>query len=107
MKTYFISRFNIFDYNFKGFQLTLQNDQAAYADLFFNEDRLEFKTNIFINVTFSSVIKQDNSNWEWHIYTSKFLPIKYLNRIKTVAMKNINIHVIKVRNFQEFYKKNL
>ena len=47
MKTYFISRFNIFDYNFKGFQLTLRNDQAAYADLFFNEDRLEFKTNIF------------------------------------------------------------
>ena len=103
MKTYFISRFNIFDYNFKGFQLTLRNDQAAYADLFFNEDRLEFKTNIFINVTFSSVIKQDNSNWEWHIYTSKFLPLKYLNRIKTAAMKNINIHVIEVENFDEFY----
>ena len=103
MKTYFISRFNIFDYNFKGFQLTLRNDQAAYADLFFNEDRLEFKTNIFINVTFSSVINQDNSNWEWHIYTSKFLPLKYLNRIKTAAMKNINIHVIEVENFDEFY----
>ena len=103
MKTYFISRFNIFDYNFKGFQLTLRNDQAAYADLFFNEDRLEFKTNIFINVTFPSVIKQDNSNWEWHIYTSKHLPLKYLNRIKTAAMKNINIHVIEVENFDEFY----
>ena len=103
MKTYFISRFNIFDYNFKGFQLTLKNDQAAYTDLFFNEDRLEFKTNIFINVTFSSVINQDNSNWEWHIYTSKILPLKYLNRIKTAAMKNINIHVIEVENFDEFY----
>ena len=105
MKTYFISRFNIFDYNFKGFQLTQKNDQAAYSDLFFNKDRLEFKTNIFINVTLASIIKQDNSNWEWHIYTSKYLPLKYLNRIKTAAMKNINIHVIEVENFDEFYKQ--
>jgi len=105
MKTYFISRVNIFDYNFKGFQLTQKNDQAVYTDLFFNEDRLEFKTNIFINVTFPSVTKQDNGNWEWHIYTSKYLPLKYLNRIKTAAIKNINIHVIEVENFNEFYKQ--
>jgi len=105
MKAYFISRFNIFDYTFKGFQSTRTSDQAAYAKLFYNKDRLEFKTNVFINVTFPSVIKQDNSNWEWHIYTSKYLPLIYLKRIQSACGKNINIHVIKVRNFQEFYKK--
>ena len=76
MKAYFISRFNIFDYTFKGFQSTRASDQAAYAKLFYNKDRLEFKTNVFINVTFPSVIKQDNSNWEWHIYTSKYIIVR-------------------------------
>ena len=105
MKTYFITRFNIFDYDFKGFQITQNNSAHKYKSEFFNKNRLEFKTSIFTNVTLPSIINQEHRNWEWHIYTSSYLPEKYLDKLLSSIKNYQNIHLIKVENFNEFYDK--
>tara|TARA_B100000945_G_scaffold313748_1_gene310301 strand:+ start:97 stop:954 length:858 start_codon:yes stop_codon:yes gene_type:complete len=103
MKTYFITRFNIIDYEFKGFKLTQNNSLESYKELFFKKERIEFKVSILLNVTLPSVVNQNDNDWMWHIYTSKYLPVKYLNNIKDVVKNHKQINLFEIEDFNEFY----
>ena len=72
---YIITRFSIFDYNYKGFILTKScKNIDEYKQLLFNKDRLDFKFFIFENITLKSILNQTNKKFIYLIYSSKLLP---------------------------------
>ena len=103
MKTYFITRFSIHDHDFKGFNLTLNNNPKVYEKLLFDKNRLNYKINIFLEFTLPSVLMQSNQNWEFHIYLSSKLPDVYKEKIFFSISKSNKIKLFYVNNFREFY----
>lgn len=104
MKIYFITRFSIFDPNFKGFRIVVSKSSEEYERELFSTDRMEFKFHVFQNVTIPSIIDQTNKNWEWHIFTSDRLPNIYMTRLKELARKHFGIYIFSVKNFKEFFE---
>lgn len=104
MKTFFITRFSIFDPYYHGYQITRNNDLDTYSKKLHNKSRLNFKFEVFENITFNSVINQNNQDWEWHIYHSDKLPIEYQKKIIKIVDKNLKIKLFEVNNFNTFFK---
>jgi len=84
MKTYFITRFSIFDPKAGSWVLSRQfeNEPEKLKKLLFNEKRLNEKFWCFENITYESILKQKNKNYKWLIYMSDQLQQKYKDRIK-------------------------
>jgi len=83
---YIITRFSIFDYNFKGFNITKDNTNniEKYKSILFDHNRLDFKFNVFQNMTYQSIMNQTDKNFTWLIYTSIFLPDYYKNKLENI-----------------------
>lgn len=107
MKVYFITRFSIYDPQFRGFRLTKDYDQKEYEEHLFDKDRLNHKFDTFQNITFPSIIKQSSDDWKWLIYTSDRLPDEYMKRLRMLVKDYENIELITVRDFKEFFEKDL
>lgn len=105
MKTFFITRFSIYDHNYHGYKITRNNNNKTYQKLLFSKERMDFKFNVFENVTLKSVLLQKNPNWEWHIYFSSKLEKEYSNKLFTLTTDYENIKICPVDNFEEFFKK--
>lgn len=105
MKTFLITRFSINDHSYHGYQITRNNDNKTYQNLLFSEARLEFKFNVFENVTMQSVLQQTNFNWEWHIYYSPSLNKQYSTKLLTITYNHKKIKVFSVNNFADFFQK--
>ena len=105
MKTFFITRFSILDHSYRGYRVTRNNDSTTYKNLLFNEERLDFKFKVFKNITLNSVLKQNNSDWEWHIYFSNKLNKKRVNELLFLTGNHKKIKIFEVENFKQFFKK--
>ena len=105
MMTFFITRFSILDHSYHGYQMTRNNDNTTYENLLFNEDRLDFKFKVFKNITLKSVLNQNNSNWEWHIYYSNKLNKKRVDELFLLTENHKKIKLFEVENFKQFFKK--
>jgi len=102
---YIITRFSIFDYNYKGFILTKTcKNIDEYKQLLFNKDRLDFKFFIFENITLKSILNQANKKFIYLIYSSKLLPDEYKEKLNSLVNNIENIKLIYVENFDEMYK---
>jgi hypothetical protein len=97
---YIITRFSILDPTFKGFRLTRENNATDIENILFSKTRLEFKFNVFENMTYPSILKQTCKNYIWLIYTSTLLPQAYKERLEKYATDRIKI--IYVSGFAEF-----
>ena len=107
MLTYIITRFSIYDFNFKGFELTKNknsDEQEEYKKKLFSEDRLNYKFNSFEKITLPSVVNQTNKNFIWYIYASIYLPDVYKKRLLDITEKYTNIKCIFIKSFDEFNK---
>jgi len=51
MKVYSVTRFSIYDSNFKGFRISRYYDPNEYEKRHFDPDRLDHKFNTFENIT--------------------------------------------------------
>jgi hypothetical protein len=104
MLSYILTRFSIFDYNFKGYEITRNNSEEEYYDVLFSPKRLNYKFNFFEKITLPSILNQTNKNYIWNIYTSEYLPEEYKNKLieLTSPYKEINVYYIK--SFKCFYK---
>lgn len=107
MKVYFITRFSIYDPHFRGFRLTTDYDQKEYERRLFDKDRLNNRFETLENITMPSICKQSCDNWKWLIYTSDRLPDEYMKRLRILMKDNPNIEVITVKDFKEFFEKDL
>lgn len=107
MKVYFITRFSIYDPQFRGFKITTDYDQKQYETRLFDKDRLNHKFDTFQNITLPSIVEQSCDDWEWLIYTSDRMPDEYMKRLCTVVRDYTNIVLIIVKNFSEFFEKDL
>ncbi|MEM2145413.1 MAG: glycosyltransferase [Candidatus Jordarchaeaceae archaeon] len=103
MKVYFITRFSIFDPQFRGFRLTKNYDQEEYERRLFDKNRLNQKFKEFQNITLPSIIGQSCKDWEWIIYTSDRMPEQYMKRLCLLLKDYTKIKVITVKNFKEFF----
>jgi len=102
---YIFTRFSILDKTCKGFQLT-RNNIDNIENLLFNENRLNYKFNVFHNMTVPSIKNQTYQNYVWLIFTSNYLPQKYKNILEKYSCDKIKI--VYVENFNEMseYIKN-
>lgn len=105
MKTFFITRFSIYDHSYHGYKITRNNNNKTYQNLLFSKDRLDFKFKAFEIVSLPSVLKQTNPNWEWHIYYSNKLSEKYFNKLFSIIKNYKNIKIYSVKDFKDFFKK--
>tara|TARA_Y100001970_G_C14241501_1_gene865180 strand:+ start:1161 stop:1814 length:654 start_codon:yes stop_codon:yes gene_type:complete len=106
MLVYVITRFSIFDYDFKGYKLTRDLDIEEYKSYLFSKERLDYKFNSFEKITLPSIVSQTNDNYIWEIYTSEYLPIEYKNRLLASTNKYKNIKIFFINSFKEFNKSN-
>lgn len=106
MLVYFITRFSIFDYNFKGYQITKMSSIEKYKSYLFSKKRLDYKFNSFENITLPSIVSQTDNNYIWEIYTSEYLPIEYKNRLLASTNKYKNIKIFYIKSFKEFNKSD-
>lgn len=106
MKTYFITRFSIYDPESKQFNIIKNNDKykESYKDKLFNYNRLRFKLNVFESVTFPSIVNQTNQNFFWAIYTSDVLPNKYKQRLENLVHDYDHIQIFYVKSMKDFYQ---
>ena len=102
MLVYFITRFSIFDYNFKGYNITNKLNIEEYESYLFSEDRLNYKFMCFQKITLPSIIKQKNQNYIWEIYTSDKLPTKFKNKLIEITKKYDKIKLFFIESFKEF-----
>jgi hypothetical protein len=104
---YIFTRFSILDKTCKGFQLTRNNADNNIENVLFDENRLNYKFNVFHNMTFPSIKNQTYQNYVWLIFTSNYLPQKYKNILEKYSCDKIKI--IYVENFNEMseYIKNI
>ena len=107
MKVYFITRFSIYDPQFRGFKITTDYDQKQYETRLVDKDRLNHKFATFQNITLPSIVEESCDDWEWLIYTSDRMPDEYMKRLCTVVRDYTNIVLIIVKNFSEFFEKDL
>ncbi len=107
MKVYFITRFSIYDSEFRGFRLTAEHDQKEYERRLFGMERLNHKFELFENITLPSIVEQTSDNWEWLIYISNRMPDVQMQRLRTLVRNYTNIVLIAVRDFREFFEKDL
>jgi hypothetical protein len=105
MKIYFITRFSVYDPNFKGFRISTYYDEQEYERRLFAADRLENKFDTFQNITFPSVVGQSLGEWEWVIYISDRMPKEYRIRLHAIVGGYPNISVIDVKDFGEFFER--
>lgn len=106
MKVYFITRFSIFDPQFRGFRLSSDHDPKEYERRLFAPARMNHKFQTFESNTLPSVVRQTLQDWEWLIYTSDRLPDEYLERLRALVNGRQNIKVIQVAGFQEFFERD-
>lgn len=106
MKVYFITRFSIFDHNFKGYIMTKKLSIEEYKSYLFSKERLDYKFNSFEKITLPSIVSQTDDNYIWEIYTSEYLPIEYKNRLLASTNKYKNIKIFFINSFKEFNKSN-
>lgn len=107
MKVYFITRFSIFDPTFRGFLLSRDNDPKKYKQRLFSNERLDQKFETFEKITFPSIIKQTHGDWKWLIYTSDQFPDIYMLRLRMLMKEYKNIEIILVKDFNDFFSKDL
>lgn len=106
MKVYFITRFSIYDPQFRGFRLTVDFDEKEYEKRLFGKGRLDYKFDTFQEITLRSIIEQSCNEWEWLIYTSDRMPDEYMKRLRSMVKDYANIVLIMVKNFKEFFEKD-
>lgn len=108
MKTYIITRFSIYDPEFKGFQMTknLTSIEKYKADLF-NPSRLNYKFACFERITLPSIINQTNQDYEWYIYASEYLPPIYKLRLQLLIQNYNKIKCVFIKSFKEFNKVDI
>jgi hypothetical protein len=104
MLSYILTRFSIFDYNFKGYEITRNNSKEEYYDLLFSPKRLNYKFNFFEKTTLPSILNQTNKSYIWNIYTSEYLPEEYKNKLIELTSPYKEINVYYVESFKCFYK---
>ena len=106
MLVYIITRFSILDFNFKGYRLTRKNSKDAqdYKNKLFAKNRLDYKFNSFEKITLPSIINQTNQNYVWEIYTSKFLPEEYKERLIKLTKPYNKIKIYFIESFKDFNK---
>jgi putative rhamnosyltransferase len=107
MKVYFVTRFSIYDPQFTGFRLSRYYDSKEYERRLFAADRLNHKFDTFQNITLPSVVGQSLGDWEWLIYTSDRMPDEYTKRLRRLVSDHPNILLIPVKDFPEFFEKDL
>jgi hypothetical protein len=96
---FIITRFSILDKNTRSFKLTRETRKKNIKSELFNKDRLNFKFAVFDKITYPSIKNQTDQNYTWLIYTSKYLPENYKDKLEKYREKNIII--IYVENFDE------
>ena len=106
MIVYLITRFSIFDYDFKGYQLTRKLGIEEYKTYLFSKERLDYKFDSFEKITLPSIVSQTDDNYIWEIYTSEYLPIEYKNRLLASTNKYKNIKIFYIKSFKEFNKSD-
>tara|TARA_B100001057_G_C22471308_1_gene802765 strand:+ start:18 stop:671 length:654 start_codon:yes stop_codon:yes gene_type:complete len=106
MLVYFITRFSIFDYDFKSYKITKNLSFEEYKSYLFSKERLDYKFNSFEKITLQNIVNQTNNNYIWEIYTSKYLPIEYKKRLLESTNKYKNIKIFFINSFKEFNKSN-
>ena len=103
MIVYFITRFSIFDYDFKGYKLTKNLGIEEYKSYLFSKERLDYKFDSFENYL-PSIVSQTDNNYIWEIYTSEYLPIEYKNRLLASTNKYKNIKIFFINSFKNSEK---
>jgi|GEM_PF-6140560 len=106
MKVYFITRFSIYDPQFRGFRLTTDYDQNEYEKRLFDKDRLNHKFDTLQKITLPSVVEQSCDDWKWLIYTSDRMPDECRARLRALVKDYTNIELITVKDFSEFFEKD-
>lgn len=106
MKVYFITRFSIYDPQFRGFRLGTDYDQKEYERRLFDKNRLNAKFDTFQKITLPSIVEQSCDDWKWLIYTSDRMPDEYMKRLRTLVKNYTNIVLITVKDFSEFFEKD-
>ena len=106
MIVYLITRFSIYDYNFKGYVMTRKLGIEEYKSYLFSKERLDYKFNSFEKITLPSIVSQTDDNYIWEIYASKYLPIEYKNRLLESTNKYKKIKIFFINSFKEFNKSN-
>ena len=104
MKSYIITRFSIYDYTYKCFELSIHHLNNAYREKLFCEKRLSYKFNVFKKVTLPSVLNQTNQNFEWYIYTSPHLPNKYKKKLLNLIEPYPKIKCCFVSCLKDFFE---
>jgi hypothetical protein len=103
MKTYIITRFSILDESSNFWILTRENkNRDELKNKLFSEDRLSEKMKVFKNITYKSIINQENKNFIWLIVTSNELPEKYKSELYSIESENIKVY--EVDKMSEFNK---
>lgn len=104
MKNYVITRFSIYDSYIKGFQkpAKIKKKGINYKNYLFSKSRLDSKFSLFEKITLPSVVNQTFDDWEWHIYTSIFLPENYKERLISICSKYEKIKLHFISSFKEF-----
>lgn len=105
MKVYFITRFSIYDPQFRGFRLTADYTQKEYERRLFGKDRLDHKFDAFQNITLRSIVEQSCDDWKWLIFTSDRMPDEYKKRLHVLVEDYSNIALLSVKDFNEFFEK--
>jgi len=104
MLTYITTRFSIFDYNFKGYEMTRNNSKDECYKQLFSSKRLNYKFKAFEKITLPSILNQTNKNYIWNIFTSEYLPEKYKNRLIKLTRPYKKIHIHYVKSFKCFFR---
>lgn len=99
---FIITRFSILDKDTRLFRLTRETRKNNIKSKLFNKERLDFKFDVFDKMTYPSIKSQTDQNFTWLIYTSKYLPKLYKDRLE--SYRETNIVISYVENFTEMFK---
>lgn len=101
MKIFLYTRFCLPTYPTKIYNFRPKfKDEESYLKWLFNEERIEFRFQIFKQLTAPSIVNQTCKNFEWLILTSKNTPQKYIE-----YFLSINCKIIDAESWQEAAKK--
>ena len=104
MKCYIITRFSIYDYNCKSFKITRETTNDDYKSKLFDNKRLDLKFYIFEKMTIPSIVNQTNQDFIWFIYSSKYLPENYKQKLLNLTKNYSKIKVFFIESFSDFYR---
>jgi hypothetical protein len=105
MKIFIITRFSIFDPEYRGCKISRDNIHQYKKNLF-NKERLDFKFTVFKFITLRSIINQTDKDFEWHIYASIFLPSKYKITLNKLVRGYNFIKLQYINSFEQFNNFN-